>query len=466
MTEKILFLTGRLAHNSLCRELEGLAKLDFDYTVHDLGLNVAALMTADMIRRRLQDTQGADRIIVPGLCSGNIEALGERFGVPVERGPKDLKDLPEYFGTQGAAVDLGRYSVKIFAEIVDAPHMSIADILNRARTYRADGAEVIDLGCLPETPFPHLEDAVRALRADDFAVSVDSLDTEDLLRGGRAGADYLLSLKESTLWLADEVASTPVLIPETAGDLDSLCRAAEILVARGRAFYADPILDPIHFGFSNSLVRYHEFRRRMPAALIMMGTGNVTELTDADTTGITAILFGFISELNIQAILTTEVSPHARSAVREADLARRIMFAGKQDGRLPRGYHKGLMALRERKPFPYTPQEIAETAKAIRDPSFRIQISEQGIHIFNRDGMHIAVDPFELFPELGVEQDASHAFYLGVELARAQIAWQLGKRYLQDNELDWGCAVAVKDTDLDTGYKAPGATLQAKTKKS
>ena len=466
MTEKILFLTGRLAHASLCRELAGLAKRDFDYAVHDLGLNVAALMTVDMIRRRLQDTQGADRIVLPGLCSGKVEALSEHFGILVERGPKDLKDLPEYFGTQGAAVDLSRHSVRIFAEIVDAPNMSIADIMNRARAYRADGADVIDLGCLPETPFLHLEDAVRALRESDFAVSVDSLETEDLLRGARAGANYLLSLKESTLWIADEVASTPVLIPETSGDLDSLCRAAEVLAGRGRAFYADPILDPIHFGFSDSLVRYHELRRRMPTAPIMMGTGNVTELTDADTTGISAILFGLVSELNIQAILTTEVSPHARSAVREADLARRIMFAAKQDGRLPRGYHKGLMALRERKPFPYTPQEIAETAQAIRDPSFRIQLSEQGIHIFNRDGMHTAADPFELFPQLGVEQDGSHAFYLGVELARAQIAWQLGKRYLQDNELDWGCAVAAKDDGLDAGYELPGTTLQAKNKKS
>jgi hypothetical protein len=37
-----------------------------------------------------------------------------------------------------------------------------------------------------------------------------------------------------------------------------------------------------------------------------------------------------------------------------------------------------------------------------------------------------------------VEDDASHAFYLGVELARAQIAWQLKKRYSQDEELQWG----------------------------
>ena len=39
---------------------------------------------------------------------------------------------------------------------------------------------------------------------------------------------------------------------------------------------------------------------------------------------------------------------------------------------------------------------------------------------------------------MGVDDDASHAFYLGVEIARAQIAYQLGKRYVQDEELNWG----------------------------
>jgi len=65
-------------------------------------------------------------------------------------------------------------------------------------------------------------------------------------------------------------------------------------------------------------------------------------------------------------------------------------------------------------------------------------VSEAGVHIYNRDGIQVAVDPFDFYPKLGVENDASHAFYLGVELARAQIAWQLNKRYVQDEALMWG----------------------------
>ena len=154
----------------------------------------------------------------------------------------------------------------------------------------------------------------------------------------------------------------------------------------------------------------------------------------------TVLLMGVVSELDIGAVLTTEVSPHAHTAVREADIARRIMHAAKRDASLPRRYHPGLMALKDRKPFPHEPEEVAQTAAAIKDPSFRIQLTRDGIHVYNRVGYRIATDPFALYPELRVDDDASHAFYLGVELGRAQIAWQLGKRYLQDNELEWGVA--------------------------
>ena len=440
MDERILFLTGRLAHDSLRREIEGLENRSFSWRVHELGLQVAGLMTADMIRRRLPVPEDAQRIIVPGLCGGDVEALSQVYGMPVERGPKDLKDLPEFFGTAGRESDLSGHGVTIIAEIVDAPNMGIEQILERAAAYRADGADVIDLGCLPGVAFPHMEESIAALKREGHAVSVDSLERAELERGAAAGADYLLSLRESTLDIAADSASVPVLIPEHPSDLDSMYRAAEALAAEGRRFLLDPVLEPIHFGFTESLLRYHAVRRRYPEAEIMMGIGNLTELTDADTTGVTAVLMGVVSELGIGAVLTTEVSPHAHTSVREADIARRIMWAARRDGNLPRRYHAGLMALKDRKPFPHTGEEVAQTAAAIRDPSFRIQVTRAGLHVYNRDGHRLATDPFELWPELGVDDDASHAFYLGVELGRAQIAWQLGKRYLQDNELEWGVA--------------------------
>ena len=184
---------------------------------------------------------------------------------------------------------------------------------------------------------------------------------------------------------------------------------------------------------------------RFPQAPIMLGIGNLTELTDADTTGINAVLFGIIAELKLNAVLTTSVSPHACNAVAEADVARRVMHAADTDRRLPRDYSNGLLGLHDRRPFTYTGTEIAELAAQVKDPSFRIQVSEKGVHVYNRDGLFRDIDPFRLYPHLKVDDDASHAFYLGVELARAQIAWQLGKRYRQDEELQWGCNTTQED---------------------
>ena len=445
MSGNILFLTGKLAENSLHRVLAGMQPTAFDYRVAQLGISVAALMTPEFIARRLPDAHGADRILVPGLCRGDLAPLAEKYGVPVERGPEDLKDLPQHFGHGGKPPDISRHDVRIFAEIVEAPQLSVAGILARAERYRAQGANVVDLGCLPNTPFPHLEEAVQALKAAGFEVSVDSMLPEELLRGGRAGADYLLSLTEKSLWIADEVAATPVLIPARSGSLPSLYRAIEAMHKKSKPFLADTILDPIPFGLTESIVRYHKLRKRYPDIQIMMGVGNLTELTDADTTGINAMLFGIIAELGINAVLTTSVSPHACNAVAEADVARRMMYAAREDRSLPRDYTSGLLGLHDRRPFVYTEAEIAEFAAQVKDANFRIQVSEEGVHVYNRDGRNCDIDPFRLYPFLKVDDDASHAFYLGVELARAQIAWQLKKRYTQDEELKWGCNTAQED---------------------
>ncbi|MCK5925038.1 MAG: dihydropteroate synthase, partial [Methylococcales bacterium] len=279
-------------------------------------------------------------------------------------------------------------------------------------------------------------------------------------RGGKAGADYMLSLTNDTLWVAEEVASMPILIPAQHGDLSSLDHAIETLQQQGKAFIVDPILDPIHFGFTESIVRYHHFRQQYPTVEMMLGVGNITELTHADTSGMNALLMGICSELNINHILATQVSKHASYAIKEADTARRIMFAAHENNSLPKHIDSGLMSLHESAPFPYEFDEIKDFAAQVKDPSFRIQVSHEGVHIYNRDGLYTASDPFELYPKLDVKDDGGHSFYLGVELARAQIAYQLGKRFTQDESLLWGCVTQTTESNIDLhSFKSKGTTF-------
>ncbi len=461
MAQRIVFLTGSLAKPRLEKVLSGIDFGDTRWRIVDMGVKVAALMTEALIKRRLPQPVEADRVMIPGLCRADIDALSSHFGTAFERGPDELKDLPEYFGKGGGPPDLSRYDLRIFAEIVDAPRMSVDAIVERARGYIRSGADVIDLGSLPDTPFPHLADAVQALKAEGMKVSIDSALDSELLLGGRSGADFLLSLTEKNLWIAEETGAVPVLIPASHGDLASLIRAYDTMAAKALPCLCDPVLDPIHFGFMASLVRYAEFRRERPQAEMLMGTGNLTELTDADSGGVTAMLLGICSELDIRNVLVVQVSPHTRRTIEEHDAARRMMFAAKADASLPRGYSNALLSLHEKKPFPYGPQEIAATAAQVRDDNFRIDVAEDGIHVYSRRGHWIERDPFQFYPHLDVAGDGAHAFYLGIELAKAEIAWKLGKRYAQDNPLKWGAAANEEAEDL-TKLKEAGTTLEPK----
>jgi dihydropteroate synthase-like protein len=461
MSERLLFLTGHLALPRLEKVLASLDAPGFEWSAIDIGVKVAALMTEAIVARRLPRPLEASRVILPGRCRADLVRLSEVFGVPFERGPDEIQDLPAYFGKGGRALDLTRHDVRIFAEIVDAPSLGIDAILAQAASLAARGADVIDLGCLPDTPFPHLEEAVQALVAAGFSVSVDSADAGELGRGSKAGARYLLSLTEHTLDLAAEAGITAVLVPAQHGDVDSLMRAAESAAWKGIPALLDPILDPIHFGFAASLVRYAEVRRRLPDAEMLMGTGNLTELTDADSVGVTAALMGICSELAIRNVLVVQVSPHTRRTIEEHDAARRLMFAARRDDSLPRDYGRALLQVHDRSPFAASPADIGTVAAEIRDANYRIATAEDGIHLFNRDGHHVAGDAFSLFPQLSLGADTPHAFYLGAELMKAEIALRLGKRYAQDEPLDWGCAA---DRPAETPHRLaePGATLETR----
>jgi dihydropteroate synthase len=462
MSQRLLFLTGRLAEARLQATVASVGLPEGSWRVENIGVKVAALMTEAIVKNRLKSPLAADRVIVPGRSRMNLASLSEHYGVAFERGPDELVDLPVFLGKGGTPPDFSRHDLRIFAEIIEAPQLSVAAIVERAAHHRAKGADVIDLGCQPEAPFPHLEETVRALKAAGHTVSVDSGDMDELRRGARAGADYVLSLDETTLEIVAGTACVPILVPKPHGYLASLVRAIDAAKAAGIPHIADPILDPINFGFTASLERYAELRRLRPDVEILMGTGNLTELTEADSQGLTAMLVGICSELRISNVLIVQVSPHTRRTIEEHDAARRLMYRAREDGSLPKGYGgAGLLSLHDLNPFPQSAAEIAEGAAGVRDDNFRIEVSTDGIHIYSRQGHQLVTDPFDAYDKLGVAGDGGHAFYLGYELAKAEIAHALGKRYAQDNPLDFGIAADRRQSDV-CQPTPEGATLKAK----
>ena len=452
MAEKIVFLTGHIAEEPLRKVLQSMdGQCDFVWQVHNIGVHVAALMTPNIIRRRLSLQPLDDdvvRIIVPGRVHGDIEALSSYFSVSVERGPDDLRELPHHFGLGSEPVDLSSHDCLIFAEITDAPYLDVETLLVRAQDLAQQGADIIDVGCLPEVPFTHLETTIEALHKRGFKVSVDSSNEDELRRAARVGVDYMLSLHEGNVTLLDDYPHTvPILVPRVRGNMGSLYRAIEAYQKKGRAFYADPILDPLHAGFSESLSRYIRLRQRYPDIKVLMGTANVTELCDSDSSGVVMVLMGLVSELHIEAVLTVQVSDHCRRVVAESDRARRLFAYARRQRTLVSGIDDGLTVVHERKPLWDEPQALIATQKKIRDKAWRIAVSEQqGLHVYNGEKHLQGWDPFALFEQLGLQQDGAHAFYMGYELAKAELARRLGKRYVQDQPLHWGISTLPRPT--------------------
>jgi len=468
MSDHLIFLTGKLAKISLGKVLSDISSQhNFTYEVMDIGVNVAALATIDIIMKKVNPIvmQEATKIVIPGRCRGDIEELSKYFKKICVRGPEELKDIPGFLGLQGKDLDLSKYDTKIIGEITEAPNMKIEQIIQQAKRYKEDGADIIDIGCLPSTKFPHLTDSIKELKRLGYMVSVDSLNTDDLINGSKAGADFLLSLQEETIWVMNEVDSIPVIIPDHPREEKKFFKLIEQLIKKGKPFIADSILEPINFGFTDSLVRYQNLRKKFPDIEIMIGIGNITELTHADTAGMNAILFGIASELDINYALCTQVSEHCNKAIIEGNFARRIMHTTKQYNMPPKDISNKLLNLHERKPFPYSTEELKEMWGNVKDKNYRIYVNAEGIHVFNNKNFYTEKDATELYQYLDIKNDDGHAYYLGMELAKAQIAFQLGKRYDQDEMLKWGCSVDVSDEDI-MKFKTAGHTMRKlKTKK-
>jgi dihydropteroate synthase len=153
------------------------------------------------------------------------------------------------------------------------------------------------------------------------------------------------------------------------------------------------------------------------------------------------LLAGFCQELGVRSVLTTEVINWCRSCVRELDLARRLAYHAVREHVLPKRLEPNLVLLRDPKVYEQGDDTLRELADRITDRNYRLFAEGGELHVINGQ-MHLhGTDPFALFAEVDrrdTKMDASHAFYLGYELAKAVTALTLGKAYTQDQALRWG----------------------------
>jgi len=492
---KVLVVTGRLMESRVQEVAE-----EFGCTVFTAPVEIASFIRSS----HLQDVKGFDLIIFPGYSTLDLNAVEKSLGIKAVLGPKDLSNLgfvlenierlvlsktvpacellksemhvraqeeikhvdstqirrmllkkPGNFLIGDLAVGPD-FPMRVVAEIVDADTMSDRDVIERARYYIRQGADIIDIGISHKAPSRTAE-LLSLLRGLNVPLSVDTMDAENITAAIELGADMVMSLDKELIEKVQPTEIPVVIVPgrgKYSGPGDKLQALDEnLMLARENGFtniIADPILEPIGYGVTDSIACYRELGKDTKTPLLM-GVGNVTELTDADSIGINAFLAGVAMECGVSLLFTTEASPKTRGAVAELKAASNMMFLARNHSTTPKDLGISLLRLKQKSrvvspPLPSV-LKLVKAESGVKKPDslgeFTIHLKvDKIVAVHAKSGnADVAVegafarDICETILRLGLVSEMSHAYYLGLELVRAEIALRTGRNYVQDEAL-------------------------------
>lgn len=480
---RILTVTGRLAENKVRENSKDMA----DVLV--LDIDIAAFITPEMLEKHGSQLKEYDLILISGLVTADFTGVEEEIGVPIRLGSKhafDLSLILPYaeeieFSTETPACELllskkqeqakeqlrdletqadyvfqlgtvkigGRSSMKIVAEIVDATKISREQLLKSAEHLINSGASIIDLGAGMDATAQEVKDAVTAVKSSfSVPVSIDTLEPELIEAGVLSGADMVLSLNSSNLEQVGELIAehdvVAVIIPDDK-TVDSLRRNINTAGSAGiKKIIADPILDPPG-SMVESTRRYHEFRELDQNTPLFLGAGNVTELMDADSIGVNALIAAMGMELNASILFTTEHGDKTHGSVKELCTASDMMHLAAERETPPKDLGVDLLVVKEKRRRETTEPPSGDVIQAkahdewVRDPKGCVKISIDDQSIIARYGDKTVVgstarEIVDTLLDMEAVSMIEHAAYLGRELMRAELALKLGRSYLQDDE--------------------------------
>jgi dihydropteroate synthase-like protein len=421
----------------------------------DLGVILELIEELD-----LSSKVPADKLIEEELKARAIESI-QNFEKDIKN-KKKLLEKPENILIGNLAVGED-FPMRVLAEIANAPLLSEEELLWKAKYYVNSGADMVDLGMLAgETLTSKIPDMVTLLKNNlDVPVSIDTLNPEEIRVAVEFGVDMVLSLDhgnyEELMPLLAEKDVPAVILPtnfsrnfvpstweEKVSSLEELARKCYDI-----NIIADPVLDPVNSeSIVDSILACRSFKQNNQLPLFW-GVGNVTELIDADSVGVNALLAGIAMELGASILFTPEESGKTKGSVRELKISSQMMFLSKIRGSVPKDLGIDLLVFKDKRKGEniFESIKIHETPgkanyKFEQDPqgSFKIEVMEDSIrtiHYVNQQPVKvitgtIAKSIYDTILELGLVSKLDHAAYLGSELQKAEEALILGKNYVQD----------------------------------
>jgi len=357
------------------------------------------------------------------------------------------------------------FPMRVLGEIANAITLTDDMLLERVAYYLDSGADMIDVGMQANMENPESAYHMVKIIKDNFdvPVSIDTINSREIKRALSAGADLVLSLDHGNYCkviddIKDYSASAVLLptdysknfIPQKALDrvksLESLDKKCETINT-----IADPLLDPINsHSLTNSIIACWLLRKRNPRKPLFFGVGNVSELLDADSNGVNAVLSGIAMELGVSILFSPEASLKTKGSIHELKTASDMMFIAKKRNTIPKNVGVNLIRLKDQynrddadidlSDIPHI--EAMADGKFVPDykGSFKIILADSKIHavlyVDYKKTLVIESDSARAIYEEIIRNDyisrIEHAAYLGMELEKAEIALKLGKNYVQD----------------------------------
>lgn len=514
---KILIITAKRAE----KEVKKIAK-ELNCSVLISDSEIASLIKEKDINFKEIKRKEPDLILLPGYCSRKLaEKIEERTGVKTFLGPKNIHDLgiiieniekvfsrlSKYYSAdevlreeikklsekelekaesrenteklikEGKAMRIGSVVVsehlpmRIVAEIAHADRLGKKELAERADYFKKSGAGIIVLGFSESSGRREIKEKLSYVREKiKIPVGIDSDSIDEIEAAINSGAELIMSFDRSMLERFSDVENACVIIPEKN------CRSYEektksimenIKLAQKRGFkniIADLILEPLNFGFTDSVIAYKKFsekiKKKNKFIPVLFGAGNITELIDADSHGVNALLAGIASEVNASLIFTTEASDKTKGSIRELYLALRLFYLAKLKKAYPKDLGINLLFLKEKRKKHFIPDFDMSRAKIINAfgsamKKEKVDYDKKGnFVIFTKDNLifvahfprnskkadliirgKTAREIAKKITELELISNCEHALYIGRELEKAEIAIKTGRSYIQEEEV-------------------------------
>ncbi len=507
MKNSILLLTGRGAASAVKQLIDS---TPMPLRVHVCNIDVAAFLSVELVLDELSnaDLKNISMIIVPGGIDGDFSVIKEKIGIPCFKGPINVADIPyvlnhiiesdmrlsekipadellegeirkniieelkkAYSPGDGYTLKIGKNKpvflgagiMHVVSEIPNAPLLTDLQIQDTTKHYVDSDASIIDIGMIYGKDYskeiPRLIEAVRSVT--DIPVSIDSLNPKEIDTAINSGADLILSL-DFTNYETFVTRDIPAVIiprneygiPDGIGKRIKLIEKLIIKLESGgfKKYIVDLILNPPNLGLVNSITAFDSFRKKHSKIPMMYGCGNVTELMDADSNGVNALLAAAASESGMDLLFTTEASNKTKGAVKELSTAAKMMYLAKKRNQPPKDIGVDLLCLKDKIGIKIVrdPREekidevrvVEDKEPVLEDSEFRISLLDRIEVVYYRNKKprirFSGISASGLYKEIlsrGLVENNAHAAYLGVELGKAEIALKLKKNYVQDRDL-------------------------------